>query len=366
MKILQVGSSLESWGGIERYVAYLSDGLAGRGHEVVVSCPPSCPLDKNINVPSLPITVRRKFDFRAFRQYVRHFKAVRYDVVHIHFSPDFLLPAIAARITGQPLSIMTRHVVLPWTPTKVRLYSTLFDHFIPVSDAVQRQLIVSGVKKEMMTVAKAGCPPLEASLEHALVRKELGIEPDTVAMGYFGRLVIEKGVDTLILASNSLPDRISFEVFGNGPMSDELEARAKANNSRVRFHGFRTDIPDCLQAMDAVVIPSIWEEAFPYAALEAMSVGRPVIASRVGGMPEIVENGKTGFLFEKGDAAGLAEAASNLAAQPELMKRMGDSARASHRTDYTIERMAERIEAVYAAVEGSSRKRKSRWTNFAP
>ncbi len=118
MKILQVGSSLESWGGIERYVAYLSEGLAARGNEVVVSCQPCCPLDKNLKVKSLPIRVRRKFDFHAFSQYLKHFKEVRYDVVHVHFSPDFLLPAIAARMRAQPLSIMTRHVVLSCTYEK--------------------------------------------------------------------------------------------------------------------------------------------------------------------------------------------------------------------------------------------------------
>ena len=360
MKILQVGSSLESWGGIERYVAYLSDGLAARGHQVVVSCLPSCPLHNHLNVPILPIRVRRKFDFPAFAQYVRHFRSNRYDVVHVHFSPDFLLPAIAARMTRQPLSIMTRHVVLPWTQTKVRLYSNLFDHFIPVSEAVERQLEVSGIQKAKMTVAKAGCPPLVAAKPREEIRKELGIEDGIVAMGYFGRLVVEKGVDTLITATVSVPKGISFEVFGNGPLSGELEARAKAAATPVRFHGFREDIPECIQAMEAVVIPSIWEEAFPYAALEAMSVGRPVIASRVGGMPEIVEDGRTGFLFDKGDAVGLGEAAARLAANRSMAEKMGDDARESHRSSYTIEKMAERIEAVYRSVDGRNKRRNSR------
>lgn len=356
MKILQVASSLESWGGIERYVAYLSEGLSGRGHEVVVSSPSRSPLDNHLKVTNLPIRVRRKFDFQAFSQYLKHFKQVRYDVVHTHFSPDFLLPAIAARMTGQPLSIMTRHVVLPWTPTKIRLYSTLFDHFIPVSDAVERQLVASGMRPEKMTVAKAGCPPLLPIKSREAVRGELGILNGAVAVGYFGRLVVEKGVDTLISAAASMPKGITFEVFGNGPLSGELESRAKTVSSQVHFHGFRDDIPECIQAMEAVIIPSIWEEAFPYAALEAMSVGRPVLASRVGGMPEIVEEGRTGFLFEKGDVESLGAAARKLAGNPELCAKMGGEAREAHRSLYTIEKMAERIEAVYLAVGAAKRK----------
>jgi glycosyltransferase involved in cell wall biosynthesis len=245
---------------------------------------------------------------------------------------------------------------LPWTPTKIRLYSNLFDHFIPVSDAVQRQLVASGMRPEQMTVAKAGCPPLVPTKPREVVRGELGIHNGAVAVGYFGRLVVEKGVDTLISAAADMPKGITFEVFGNGPLSGELESRAKSVSSQVHFHGFRDDIPECIQAMEAVIIPSVWEEAFPYAALEAMSVGRPVLASRVGGMPEIVDDGRTGLLFEKGDVVSLSEAARKLAGNPELCAKMGGEAREAHRQLYTIEKMAERIEAVYLSVQAAKRK----------
>jgi glycosyltransferase involved in cell wall biosynthesis len=285
-------------------------------------------------------------------KYLRHFKAHRYDVVHVHYSPDFLLPAVAARITRQPCTIMTRHVVLPWSSTKVRLYTSLFDHFIPVSNAVERQLEVSGVPKTKMTVAKAGCPPLMPSRLRDDTRRELGIEDDLFAIGFFGRLVAEKGVDTLITASPATEHRVSFEVFGEGPLSVPLEERAQESGSRVRFHGFRDDVPECLLAIDAVVIPSVWEEAFPYAALEAMSVGRTVLASRVGGMPEIIEEGSTGYLFNKRDASGLATMASKLASDPAGNVQMGQRAMELHRSTYTIQKMAERIEAVYRAQAG--------------
>ena len=357
MKILQVGSSLESWGGIERYVSYLSEGLSSRGHEVVVSCAPCSPLDMHSAVSTLPIRVRRKFDFKAFRQYLQHFRENHYDVVHVHFSPDFLLPALAARITGQSRLVMTRHVVLPWSPAKIKLYSYLFDHFIPVSNAVERQLLASGMQPNKMTVAKAGCPPLIPVKSVKESRAELGLSDDVVALGYFGRLVVEKGVETLIAACQSLPENIRFEVFGNGPLSSELEKQAASENARVRFHGFREDVTDCIQAMNAVVIPSVWEEAFPYAALEAMSVGRPVLASRVGGMSEIVEDGKTGWLFEKGDVAGLSRAALAISNDLKKTEAMGEIAMEVHRHHYTVEKMAERIESVYQLVEKSGKTR---------
>ncbi len=349
MKILHVGSSLDAWGGIERYVAYLSDGLVARGHQVTVTCARCCPLDTHLNVPTLPIQVRRKFDFPAFSQYLRHFKQVRYDVVHTHFSPDYLLPAMAARMRRQPLSIMTRHVAFPWSRQKVRLYTTLFDHIIPVSYAVQRHLEASGVSSDKMTVAKAGCPALEPTRSREDMRRQLGIADSVVAIGSFGRLVIEKGVDTLIGASASMPENVSFEVFGDGPLASDLEGRARSAGARVKFHGYREDVPECIQAMEAVVVPSTCEEAFPYAVLEAMSVGRPVLASRVGGLPEIVEEGRTGLLFDKGDSAGLALLAIKVAGNPDLRGDMGLRAKHKHRDSYTVAQMAERIEAVYLA-----------------
>ncbi len=351
MKILQIGSSLESWGGIERYIAYLSEGLEQRGHDVTVACAPSSPLALHVSAKTIPIRVRRKFDFQAFAQYLKCFRHNRFDAVHVHFSPDFLLPAMAARITRQPASIMTRHVVLPWTSTKVQLYCTLFDHFIPVSDAVERVLISSGVPKSRMTVAKAGCPPLQPKVDRSALRAQLGVSQDGVAFGFFGRLVVEKGIDTLIEASQALPANASYEVFGSGPLSDKLQQRAKASGGRVHFHGFRDDVPECIQAMDAVVIPSVWEEAFPYAALEAMSVGRPVIASRAGGMPEIVSNGETGFLFDKGDSQELARIVARLSADPALLTAMGAKGQKEHRCQYTVECMAERIEGVYKSLK---------------
>ena len=347
MKILQVGSSLPAWGGIERYIVYLSEGLQERGNDVVVSCGPNTPLSQRVAVPQIPILNRRKLDFQAMGKYLRHFRANRYDVVHIHFSPDFLLPAIAARLTKQPCTIMTRHLVLPWSQTKVRLYDVLFDHFIPVSNAVQEQLEISGVPHHKLTVAKAGCPELLPSSQRTEQRHSLGIEDDVFSIGFFGRLVAEKGVDTILEASKVVEKRIRFEVFGDGPLSGPLAEQAQSLNAQVRFHGFRSDVPECLQAIDAVVIPSVWEEAFPYAALEAMSVGRSVIASRVGGMPEIIEEGSTGYLFNKRDADSLAAIASRLAQNPDENFEMGRRGQEVHRSTYTIQKMAERIEKVY-------------------
>ena len=338
-----MGSSLFDWGGIERYVAYLSDGLVGRGHDVEVLCPPGCPLAERVNVPVRGFALHGQFRFDQLLPLLRVFRAGRYDVPHIHFSPDFVVPALAARCARVPLVLMTRHVALPWRAGKVRRYLRLFDHIIPASHAVERCLAESGVPAGRMTVAKAGCESLTPRASRSEARTALGIQGDAFAVGVFGRLVKEKGVDVL-LGATAVPDRVRYEVFGEGPLAQTLRTIA---DRRTTFHGFVPDVADAMAAMDVVVLPSVWEEALGYAALEAMSLGKVVVASRIGGLPEIVVDGETGLLFEPGSSAELAACITRLAADPSLGARLGRAAKELHQDTYCVSHMAQRIEAVY-------------------
>jgi glycosyltransferase involved in cell wall biosynthesis len=341
MKILQVGSGLYDWGGIERYVFYLTNGLRARGHEVDVTLPAGSPLAERINEGAIPLCSRGKHDARAMAAYLRLFKRARYDVVHIHFNPDFLAAGIAARLRRQPLTILTRHVALPWSGFKVRMYGSLFDHVIPVSEVVKKVLEVSGFPSSRMTVAKAGCPALVAS---GIPRQS----SDAFRVGAFGRLVKEKGLDVLIEAARQTP-QVEFHIYGSGPLEAHLKEMAGPN---VHMEGFRADVADCMAGVDAVAITSVWEEAFPYAALEAMSLARPILASRVGGLPEIVADARNGLLFERGNSGELAARIKRLADNRSAAAEMGLAGQRLHQAEHTVERMAERIEAVYRAQSG--------------
>lgn len=340
LKVLQVASSLYEWGGIERYVVFLAQGLRERGHEVVVACPPGSPIGAR-NDGYMPIEMRRKFDFRGFAAYLRLFRSQRFDVIHGHFSPDFTMPAYAAKLTRQPLTIMTRHLATDWNKTQVRSYCGLWDHIIPVSDAVKRKLASSGVPLEKMTVAKAGLPAPTPTRSREEARANLGIPDGVFAVGSFGRLVGEKGVEVLIDAIGSVPAGHAY-VFGSGPIEADLKSRTKGQD-RVSFMGQITDVADAMLAMDVIAIPSTWEEPFPYAALEAMALGRPIVASRIGGLPEMVEDGVNGRLFTARNSAEMARA---LLAMKEDVG-MGVAGRARYEREFTLPLMTERIEAVY-------------------
>jgi glycosyltransferase involved in cell wall biosynthesis len=146
---------------------------------------------------------------------------------------------------------------------------------------------------------------------------------------FFGRLSREKGVATLIEAMARLPQS-KLVIAGDGPQQPELEALARRlAPGRVRFAGYQP--PEKLQATlrraSLVIVPSEWYENCPYAILETFAAGKPVVASRIGGIPELVQHGQDGLLFEPGNAGEMADCIRTLAVDSCLRRQLGQSAR---------------------------------------
>lgn len=348
MKVLQAASSLYDWGGIERYAFYLSQGLASQGIENAVACPPGSPLAKHLGSSAIPIALKGRLSPAVIGKYLTTLRAGKYDVIHAHFSPDFLAAGIAGRLAKTQLRIMTRHVALPMPPNKIKRNLAMFEHIIPVSDAVMKVLKQSGVPPHKMTVAKAGVPTLVATKPRDEVREQLGLGEDDFAVGCFGRLVEEKGIATLIKAA-ALTQGVKYHIFGDGPEKQALNRMVTEKNlgETVKIHGFVPEVENLMNAMDAIAIPSTWAEAFPYAALEALSIGVPVIASKIGGLPELVRDGVNGLLFAAGDVEGFITNVMILKADRSLGPGLGETGREIHQQRYTVEKMGERIANVY-------------------
>ena len=338
-RVLQVGSSLRDWGGIERFVLYLATSLQARGLDVTVACPAESPLSlRLIGVEKVPINTPSQFSVSTFLEYRKLFKSRRFDVVHAHFSPDYVMPLLAARSTRQPLIVMSRHVAVPWANGKAKMYSRLCDHFVPVSDAVRKRMADSGVDPQRMTVAKAGVPTPEF-LGDVPPSRPLG----ALRVGSFSRLVKEKGIEVLVEAAFRT-DNVDVVIYGDGPEKANLKTLA---GGRVEMAGKVADVSLAMASCDLIAVPSIWEEAFPYSVLESFAVGRPVVASRIGGLPEIVKPGWSGYLFESGNPKDLGEVLSRARDNRTELQRLGINAREVHRSEYTVEKMGERFDLLY-------------------
>lgn len=198
---------------------------------------------------------------------------------------------------------------------KFELFSENVTLFIVLSEFTRCWLIDAGFRAEQVVV-----------LPNMISVPETTVDPaDGEYAAFSGRMSPEKGVSVLLTAATQVPN-IPVQLAGDGPQSNLLLAQAPRN---VIFGGWRgrTEITDFYRKARFVVVPSVWHEPFGMVAIEAMSHGLPVIASRRGGLPEIVDDGVTGLLFEPGDAVDLADKMAILWNDKELCRRMGFAGR---------------------------------------
>jgi len=164
-------------------------------------------------------------------------------------------------------------------------------------------------------------------------------------------LIPEKGVDVVLKALKALPRHFALWIVGEGMERDSLEEMARQLNlkERVVFWGLQENVEPFMQAADCFVCPSIWGEAAGLVNLEALACGLPVIASAVGGIPEIIDEGKTGFLFPAGDHSALTERITRLPTVPMLSHVMGERARSTAVDCFSIEGKLDELLKVYVA-----------------
>jgi glycosyltransferase involved in cell wall biosynthesis len=239
---------------------------------------------------------------------------------------------------------MTRHVAEPWSGVKSRLYSSWTDRIIPVSEAVATVLEDSGVPRNHLLRAKAGCPVPEVTETREAVRRTHGFREFT--FGVFGRLDREKGVDVAIRAAGESGSVLA--VVGQGSRELELKALNEACGGPAQFLGFVVSVGNVMNAVDAVIIPSRWAEAFPFVALEAMALSKPIVAARTGGLLELVDDEVNGLLFQRESAQELSECLMRLRSDPDFALKLGREGALRHSIEFSLEKMAERMEAAYA------------------
>lgn len=342
----------KDWGGIERYVAHLAHEFRRRGIDSRVAAPRGSPLAAHSPSPVVPLRLIHKYDPLTLALAIRQFRRIRPAFVVAHYSPDYLMPALAARIARVRCSLMTRHVAVNFKPKRVESYRKLFDGFIAISQTVREQLIEDGLPESLVRVALSGCVSPQPS------GSEFPVPRDRANIGVFGRLHWVKGQDVAIKAMRDIPSAV-LHIFGEGPYERELRRLAQPLGGRVQFHGYLSNVADALAAMDLVVVPSIWKEAFGLTVAEAMALGKPIVANATGGIPELIDDGRTGILIhspdpEKPDPADFALAISALMADRERARRIAVAAQESYRSTFTIEAMADRtIEAYRSLIDKS-------------
>ena len=348
-------------GGGERQVLGLVQHLRDAGIRQTVAAHPAgrlAPLAAALGVATVPLAIRNHLDVLAARRLSGLLARERYDILHFHTARAH---AMAAFVGGAPgvSRVVTRRMDYPlrggWYTR--RLYNHEVQAVVAISDGVRAMLIESGVEAARITVVPSGVEAerfVPAAGARAAARVRHATPDDACVVAVVGALETRKGHDVLLAALARLDAApVVAWCAGEGGARAALEARAAALGlaDRVRFLGRVDDVATLLAGADLFVMPSR-HEGLGVAALEAMAASLPVIASRVGGLPEAIVDGESGILVPPDDAAALAHAIARLAADPALRARFGAAGAARVRARFSMAAMAEATLAVYRRVHG--------------
>jgi lipopolysaccharide/colanic/teichoic acid biosynthesis glycosyltransferase len=312
-------------------------------------------------------------DLKALIALYRLMRRERPQIVHTHAAKPGVLGRVAARLAGVPVVVHTFHghilhgyhgPLMSWLLRRMEwMLARLSDRIIAVSEQVKQDLVRYGVAPpEKISVIPLGLelgPFLASDVHRGALRRELEITSDAPLVGIVGRIFPIKNhrlfLEAAALVAAKEP-RARFVVVGDGTLRANMEAVARqiGIGERTIFTGWRRDLPRVYADLDVLVVSSD-NEGTPVSAIEAMASGCPVVATRVGGLPDLIEDGEVGHLVAARDAEAMAGAILDLLRDGDRARQMGQSARALVGDRYRAERLCRDIEALYTELLGPRR-----------
>jgi glycosyltransferase involved in cell wall biosynthesis len=308
---------------------------------------------EGVNV--LRMNRRSRANLRAWRPLIGYLRSRRVDILHAHKFGSNAWAAVLGRLLGVPVIVAHEHT---WSfegqPFRKLVDRTIVargsDVVIAVSEADRRRMIeLVGMPANRVVLIPNGIPTPPAE-DGAAVRAELGFGQDVPILALTANLRDQKAIDVMLQAMARLrttQPQAQLLIVGSG---DQTRLRAEASRlgvaDAVTFMGSRADVPKILAASDVGVLSSDFE-GMPLAVLEYMAASLPVVATDVGGVPEIVDHGRSGLLVAPRDPAALAGAIDTVLFDRAMARSMGEAGRARQQREFSVEVMAERVSRLY-------------------
>jgi glycosyltransferase involved in cell wall biosynthesis len=369
-------------GGMKEHVLALSAGLVSAGHSVEIAAPADADIlrsarDFGMATHPIPLVgpLHPLHDARAIPALRRVVLRDRFDVVHAHGFKAGLVTRLAvptrARTRDAPAVVVTAHNHVLFRddtpPAKKRLYrlveralATRAARYIAVSDSIRRELVDGyGLPADKVTVVHNGVDPAPflAPRTRDAARAELGLPPDASVVGLAARFSVQKGFRHLIAAIPELRDGLRSDgrdlvvaIGGSGPLERELHAQAEALgvSGSIRWLGHVQSVPVLLASLDVYISPAE-TEALGIGLIEASLAALPIVATNVGGVPEVILEGETGVLVSPCQSTLLARETLTLLRDSERSRTLGAAAKQHCLRLFSPAHMIERTLAVYSA-----------------
>lgn len=359
MKILQVCSATEIGGG-ERHVIDLTRALIERGHELHLAIRPNAKIKSELN--SLPIIwhelpLKNALDIFSAKKLNNIIKQQKIEIVHAHVARDYTICGLACKKTSAKL-FLTRH---HFNPIKANfLYEWAIGStkgFIAVSSAVKKEIHSAFPKlSDRISVIPNWIDSNSvASIPKENARKNLGITKK-FAVGMIGQITPLKGQKYFIEAAQKTSrSDVDFIIIGEPQSEQDKKYHQQLHNEytgfiaagNLRFIGAVPEIAKQLAAFDIIVVPST-NEGFSLVAIEAMAAGCAIIASKVGGILDLIENNETGILIQPENVQQITTAITQLLNNSDLRQKLGSQSRAFALEKYSRENVTDRIEKLYS------------------
>ena len=357
-RILFLYSSL-TVGGAERQLAVLAPRLRDRGYEPHVAILRIAGHSfEELRGAGIPVAHARMHSRSDLRGALRAYRLWR-------MHPDLVFTqSIDAHVIGHAVALRARapHVAAEHGGAGIhrgahrtlaaRLVAPRVARAVAVSRSQLPDLRRLGYPEERVRVIPNGLPALRPTRARSEVRRELGLGEDDVAAVLVAVLRPEKRADRFVEAvarAHSVDPRVRGIVVGGGPLLAEVQALCRAVDSGVLVLGQRTDVPELIAAADVVCVTSD-VEGLPLSALEAMALARPIVATDVGGMRDVVVPGRTGALVSTTDTSAFSNALLDLASDPARRTSMGEEALRRFNEEYTLERMIDGYAALFSEI----------------
>jgi glycosyltransferase involved in cell wall biosynthesis len=345
------------WGGQEMRILSEASAFAKRGFRVLIACQPGSRLGLEAQRCGLiirPVAMHRAFDVLACWRLRRLMRTDAVDLVHTHSSIDAWLAGFAAKSLHLPV-VRSRHVSIPVKRRRNFVYNALCDRIISSGEAIREVLITGGVDPDKIMAIPAGVDVAQfhPAVSGAAVRREFGINGTVI--GTVAMFRHSKGHGVLLRAIPEIlrsEPRAAFLWVGDGVGRAVLEQEVADAGLQAKVHlaGFREDVAACLAAMDVVVLPSIQSDGVPQVLIQALAMRKPVVASAVGGIPEVIQHQRTGVLVPPQDPQALAEAVVQVLHDPHSAAEWARAGGQLIDTHYALEHMIDRTATVYTAV----------------